>query len=127
VDGELERAEAWGAAVTGDIADHVGPYTSSATEALDLRGVAPLAVLAASLAWRRSPIGVALALVLLVMNVCIGVVLLAQGASQILSAVPLTTGEIAGKSLSFLGLTVVAGGLLGRILARTPVDVRRST
>jgi hypothetical protein len=116
-----------GAALSGDIADHVGPYTSSATEALDLGGVVPVALVAAALVRQGRALGIAMSLGLLVLNVCIGVVLLAQGASQVLSGVPLTTGEIVGKSLAFLGLTVVAGGLLGRIHVRSRVDARKST
>src|SRR3712207_9317462 len=80
------------------------------------------ALLTGILVLRGRPIGVALTLGSLVLNLCIGVVLLAQGASQVLSGVPLTTGEIVGKSLSFLGLTVIAGGLLGRILVRARTE-----
>jgi hypothetical protein len=47
-----------------------------------------------------------------VLNVCIGVVLLAQGAAQLVYDVPLTVVEIVAKSLTFLALTLVAGGLL---------------
>jgi hypothetical protein len=106
-----------GATVTGEIADAVGPYTSSVTQALDLGVVVPIAVLAAVRLWRGRASGFALTLVLLVVNVCIGGVLLAQGAAQLLAGVPLTPGEIVGKSLSFLVLTVAAGALLARIAA----------
>lgn len=104
-----------GTAVSGDIAEAVGPYTSAATEALDLGIVVPLATMTVVLLHRRSPSGQVLAVVMLVVNVCIGVVLLAQGAAQLAYGVPLTVGEIVGKSLTFLTLTVVAGGLLTRM------------
>ncbi len=111
-------------AVRGDVAAVVGPYTSAVTEALDLGVVVPVVVLAAVLVFRGHPGGRGLALVLLVLNVCIGVVLIGQGASQLLLDVPLTTGEILGKMLSFALLTLVAGGLLMRmaVAARSPVD-----
>lgn len=104
-----------GTAVSGDIAEAVGPYTSAATEALDLGIVVPLALMTLVLLHRRNPAGRVLAVVILVINVCIGVVLFAQGAAQLAYGVPLTAGEIVAKSLTFLTLTLVAGGLLARM------------
>jgi hypothetical protein len=101
-------------AASGDIPGAVGPYTSAATEALDLGLVVPTVVLAAVLHHRRRAAGRVLALVVLVLNVCIGVVLLGQGAAQVWYAVPLTVAEVVAKSLTFLALTAVAGGLLLR-------------
>jgi uncharacterized membrane protein HdeD (DUF308 family) len=60
-------------------------------------------------------VGSVLALIMLVINVCIGVLLMAQGIAQLVSAVPLTTGEIITKMLTFAALTMVAGGLLARM------------
>jgi hypothetical protein len=102
-------------AVTGNIAEAVGPYTSAATEALDLGLVVPIALIAAVQLLRQRPLGSVLALVMLVINVCIGVLLVAQGAAQLVSGVPLTTGEIVTKMLTFAVLTLVAGGLLARM------------
>jgi hypothetical protein len=64
---------------------------------------------------RQRPLGGVLALVMLVINVCIGVLLVAQGVAQLVSGVPLTTGEIVTKMLTFAALTLVAGGLLVRM------------
>jgi hypothetical protein len=102
-------------AVTGNIAEAVGPYTSAATEALDLGLVVPVAVIAAVQLLRQRPVGSVLALIMLVINVCIGVLLMAQGIAQLVSGVPLTTGEIITKMLTFAALTLVAGGLLARM------------
>jgi hypothetical protein len=102
-------------AVTGKIAEAVGPYTSAATEALDLGLVVPVAVIAAVQLLRRRPLGSVLALIMLVINVCIGMVLLAQSIAQLVSGVPLTADEIITKMLTFAALTLVAGGLLARI------------
>jgi hypothetical protein len=60
-------------------------------------------------------VGSVLALIMLVINVCIGVLLMAQGIAQLVSGVPLTTGEIITKMLTFAALTLVAGGLLARM------------
>jgi hypothetical protein len=102
-------------AVTGNIAEAVGPYTSAATEALDLGLVVPVAVIAAVQLLRQRPLGRVLALIVLVINVCIGVVLMSQGVAQLVSGVPLTAGEIITKMLTFAALTLVAGGLLARM------------
>ena len=103
-----------GTAVTGDIAEAVGPYTSGVTEALDLGVVVPVVLLAAVLLLRGRPLGALLTYVVLVLNVCIGVLLLGQGIAQLVSDVPLTVGEIIAKMATFATLTFVAGGLLLR-------------
>jgi hypothetical protein len=100
-------------AVTGNIAEAVGPYTSAATEALDLGLVVPVAVIAAVQLLRQRPLGSVLALVMLVINVCVGVVLMAQGRSAVGRS--LTVGEIITKMLTFAALTLAAGGLLTRM------------
>jgi hypothetical protein len=56
-------------AITGDIAEAVGPYTSAATEALDLGVVVPVAVIAAIGLLRGKAAGLVLAFVMLVINV----------------------------------------------------------
>ena len=86
--------------VTGNIAEVVGPYTSAATEALDLGLVVPVAVIAAVQLLRRRPLGSVLAFIMLVINVCIGMVLIAQGIAQLVWGVPLTPGEIITKMLT---------------------------
>jgi hypothetical protein len=117
-------------AVTGTMAEAVGPYTSAITEALDLGLVVPVAVIAAVQIMTQRPIGRVLALVMLVVNVCIGVVLMAQGVAQLVSGVPLTVGEIVTKMLTFAALTLVAGGLLARMAqvgARNATQRRRAS
>jgi hypothetical protein len=78
----------------------VGPYTSAVTEALDLGIVVPIAVIASIQLLRKQPLGSVLALIMLVINVCIGVLLIAQGVAQLVSGVPLTAGEIVTKMLN---------------------------
>jgi hypothetical protein len=101
-------------AVTGTISEAVGPYTSATTEALDLGMVVPVATIAAVQLLTQRPMGRVLALIMLVVNVCIGAVLMAQGVAQLVSGVPLTVGEIVTKMLTFAALTLVASGLLAR-------------
>ena len=56
-----------------------------------------------------------LTLLMLVLNVCIGVLLMSQGVAQLVLDVPLTTGDIVVKMATFAVLTFVAGGLLLRM------------
>jgi hypothetical protein len=102
-------------AISGDIAAKVGPYTSSVTDALDLGLVVPVAVIAAVQLLRGRPEGSVMTLVMLIVNVCIGILLMAQGITQLASGVPMTIGEIIAKMLTFAVLTLVAGGLLIRM------------
>jgi uncharacterized membrane protein HdeD (DUF308 family) len=60
-------------------------------------------------------LGRVLALIMLVINVSIGVVIMAQGIAQLVLGVPLTAAEIVTKMLTFAALTLVAGGLLARM------------
>lgn len=104
-----------GTALTGQVAEAVGPYISAATEAIDLALVVPLVVSAAVLVLRRRPWGAVLTLLVLTLNACIGVLLMGQGAAQLLDGVPLTVAEIVAKMATFATLTLVAGGLLLRM------------
>jgi hypothetical protein len=54
----------------------------------------------------------------LVLNVTIGLMLMGQGAAQLLAGVPMTPGEIVSKMLTFAALTIVAGTILA-IMTRT--------
>jgi hypothetical protein len=117
-------------AITSDIAAKVGPYTSSVTDALDLGLVVPVAVIAAVQLLRSRPDGSVLDLVMLVLNVCIGILLMAQGAAQLVLGVPMTIGEIIAKMLTFAVLTLVAGGLLIRMAwyaSQQPVAVEAAS
>jgi len=75
----------------------------------------PLVCVAAVQLLRRAPIGYLLAVMILVLNVCIGVLLMGAGVAQLTAAVPLTPAEIVAKMLSFAVLTLVAAGLLATL------------
>jgi hypothetical protein len=111
-------------AISGDIAAKVGPYTSSVTDALDLGLVVPVAVIAAVQLLRGRPEGNVLTLVMLILNVCIGILLMAQGITQLASEVPMTIGEIIAKMLTFAVVTLVAGGLLIRMASAARTRAR---
>jgi len=104
-----------GATLSGDFARLVGPYTSLVTHALDLGLVVPVVCLAAIQLLRRVPMGYLLTVVILVLNVCIGVLLMGAGLAQLVADLPLTPAEIVAKMLSFAILTLVAGGLLATL------------
>jgi hypothetical protein len=90
----------------------VGPYTSMVTHALDLGIVVPVVFFAGAQLLRRAPSGYLLTVLVLVLNVCIGALLLGAGVAQLVADVPLTPAQIVAKMLSFAILTFVAGGLL---------------
>jgi hypothetical protein len=74
--------------------------------------------------------GSALALVMLIVNVCIGILLIAQVAAQLASGVPMTIGEIIAKMVTFAVLTLVAGGMLirmARAAAQQPISLRTAS
>ncbi len=102
-------------ALGADLSRSIGPYTSQVTHALDLGVVVPVAVLAAVEVQRGAARGRVLATALLVLNVCIGLLLLAQGVAQVGDGVPLTVQDLVARMLTFAVLTLVAGGLLVRM------------
>ena len=109
----------------GQIPAIVGPYTSSVTHALDLGVIVPVVVLTAVLLRRRTPLGYLMALIVLVLNVAIGLLLMGQGAAQLLAGVPMTPGEIVSKMLTFAALTVVAGAVLVVMAGTRRTDAAR--
>ena len=52
---------------------------------------------------------------MLVINLCVGTLLMGQGLAQLVSGVPMPPAEIVVKMLTFAVLTLVAGGLLARL------------
>jgi hypothetical protein len=64
---------------------------------------------------------------MLVLNICIGVLLMAQGVAQLALGVPLTVGEIVGKMVTFAALTLVAGVLLLRMARSGTVSTESLT
>jgi hypothetical protein len=99
-------------AVTGTLAEAVGPYTSATTEALDLGLVVPIAVIAAVQLLTRRPMGRVLALMMLVVNVC------ADGPRRRSTRVGRTAHRPRNRhhDVTFAALTLIASGLLARMV-----------
>lgn len=96
------------ALLAGQIPVELATYTTLATYALDLAIIVPAAFIAAALLARRRPLGYLLAAFITILNVTIGLLLIGQGAAQLLLRVPLPIGAILGFMVSFAISTVVA-------------------
>jgi hypothetical protein len=48
---------------------------------------------------------------------------MAQGIAQLVSGIPLTTGEVVTKTVTCAALTVVASGLLARVARVGPTEL----
>jgi hypothetical protein len=98
-------------AVTAAIANRppagLGPYTTVVTYTLDVGIIAVACILAAIQLLRRAPLGYLLAAILNIMLVLVAAMVIGQTVMQLRAGVPLTAGEIIGKSASF----VVMGGV----------------
>jgi hypothetical protein len=98
-------------AVTAAIANQppagLGPYTTVVTYTLDIGIIAVACILAAVELLRRNPLGYLLSGTLNIMLALIAAMVIGQTAMQLSAGVPLTPGEIIGKSASF----VVMGGV----------------
>lgn len=83
-------------------------YTTVATYALDLGVIVPALFIAGVLLARRAALGYLLGAVMTILNLTFGLMLIGQGASQLLSKVPLPIGAILGFMGSFAISTVIA-------------------
>jgi hypothetical protein len=102
----------WGMEIAGSLLSGQPPelmtrYTTTVTHAIDMGIIAPSAILAGVLLWRRVPFGYALAFPLLTLNSLIGLVVIGQTLSQINAGIEFQTGQLAG----IVGSWVVLSGL----------------
>jgi hypothetical protein len=109
----------------GGVSASVATYTTEVTWALDLGIVTPVAVAAGVLLLRRAPAGYLLAAVMLVLNVTIGVALMAARAWQLALGVPMTPAEVIAKMATFAVMTLVAAGILAVLLRRWTASPHR--
>lgn len=109
------------ALLTGRIPQELATYTTLATYALDLAVIVPAAFIAGGLLARRKPLGYLLGSTMTILNVTIGLLLLGQGAAQLISRVPLPIGAILGFMGSFAISTIVAT-VLTIVLFRSIAD-----
>jgi hypothetical protein len=86
----------------------LGPYTTVVTYTLDVGIIAVACILAAIQLFRRAPMGYLLSGVLNIMLALVAAMVIGQTVMQLSAGVPLTPGEIIGKSASFVVMGAVA-------------------
>ncbi|MFE7631404.1 hypothetical protein [Kocuria sp. NPDC057446] len=103
-------------ALTGVPPPGLGPYSTEFTMVLDLAVVAPAACVAGVLILRRRPFGYLLALSLLVLEVLLAPLVIAQTTAQLLAGVRFTVPEVLGPMGGFVVLAIAAGAVLVSVL-----------
>ena len=101
-------SNAVGAAIANRPPAGLGPYTTVVTYTLDVGIIAVACLLAAFQLLRREPMGYILSGTLNMMLVLIAAMVVGQTVMQLRAGVPLTLGEIIGKSASFVAMGAVA-------------------
>lgn len=107
------------AALTGAAPPGLGPYTTEFTMVLDLAVIAPAAFLAGTLILRRRPLGYLVALSLLVLEVLLAPLIIAQTAAQLLAGVRFTAPEVLGPMGGFVLLAGASAAVLVSLLRAT--------
>lgn len=111
----------WGAplltaALTGSAPPGLGPYSTEFTMVLDLAVIAPAAFVAGVLILRRRPFGYLLALSLLVLEVLLAPLIVAQTVAQLLAGVRFTVPEVIGPMGGFVVLAGASATVLVAVL-----------
>jgi hypothetical protein len=96
--------------------EHLAVYNTEPTFLIDLAIIAPAAVLAGVLIWRRAPLGFLLAPILLTLNALVGVMVVAQSIFQMAAGIALTIQEFAVFVTPFVLMSLVAFWFLLRLL-----------
>lgn len=107
------------AALTGAAPPGLGPYTTEFTMVLDLAVIAPAAFLAGTLILRRRPLGYLVALSLLVLEISLAPLIIAQTAAQLLAGVRFTIPEVLGPMGGFMLLAGASAVVLVSLLRAT--------
>ncbi|MFF0936085.1 hypothetical protein ACFYE6_03315 [Kocuria sp. CPCC 205316] len=121
----------WGAplvaaALTGVAPEGLGPYSTEFTEALDLAVITPATVWAGVLTLRRDPQGYLIAVSLLVQEILLAPLIIAQTVLQLRAGVTLTLPEILGPMIGFVALAVAAIAVLVMVLRPVPAAAPRA-
>jgi hypothetical protein len=101
-------SDAVGAAIANRPPAGLGPYTTIVTYTLDIGIIAVACIVAAVQLLRRAALGYLLSGVLNIMLVLVAAMVVGQTVMQLNAGVPLTPGEIIGKSASFVVMGAVA-------------------
>jgi hypothetical protein len=91
-------------------------YSAPVTHALDLAVIAPAAAIAGMLILRRRWLGHVVATSLLVIEVMLAPLIVAQTVSQVAAGICLQPAEVAGPVAGFVIIAAVAGWVLVSIL-----------
>ena len=103
--------------------ERLDSYSTPVTQALDLAVIAPAAVFAGVRILRRDPLGYLVASSLLVLEVLLAPLIVAQTLSQLAAGIRFPPGQVLGPIAGFTGLAVAAGRTLRAVLrtaARLP-------
>lgn len=101
-------------------------YTTTVTDVLDLGLITPLAIVAGILILRRAALGYIIACGLLVLEISLAPMIIAQTIFQLDADVSFTTGEIVGPIIGFVVLALIAVGVLVHLLRRVQAAVEIS-
>jgi len=86
----------------------VGIYSTKITDVLDLGIITPATLIAGTLIMRRNPLGYLVAFSLLVLEIMLTPMIIAQTVSQWLAGIAFTTGQIVGPMIGFATLGLFA-------------------
>ncbi|MEX5298333.1 hypothetical protein RCG67_06100 [Kocuria sp. CPCC 205292] len=114
------------AALMGATPEGLGPYSTEFTEALDLAVITPATAWAGVLILRRDPRGYLIAVSLLVLEVLLAPLIIAQTVMQLRAGVTFTLPEIIGPMIGFVLLAVAAAAVLWVILRSVSAAATRA-
>lgn len=103
-------------ALGGNTAATLQSSTTMVTHALDIGVITPAAILAGILIWRRRPLGILVAMSLLVVEIMLTPLILAQTIFQVSVGISFTTAEIVGPIVGFVSISLLAIWVMGIIL-----------
>ncbi len=112
-------------ALEGDTATTLRSSTTMVTHALDIGVITPAAILAGILILRRRALGVLVAMSLLVVEIMLTPLILAQTVFQLSAGISFTTAEIVGPISGFVAISLLAIGVTATIL-RGVADLARA-
>lgn len=97
----------------------LGSYTTTITDVLDLGIITPATFIAGTLIWQHKPLGYLVAFSLLVLEVMLTPMIMAQTISQLMAGIAFTPAEIIGPMIGFATLGLFALWVLVILLRKT--------
>jgi hypothetical protein len=104
------------ALIQGRPPEHLGPYSTLFTNAVDMAIIVPAAFVAGGLILGRNPVGYLIAIPLLVLEAMLAPLIVAQTVSQVQAGVSFTPGEMVGPIAGFVVLGLLAFWFIVAIL-----------